>query len=188
MKRPEQMLDGLSEAYVSTSRNSAIRLNCALSDYFSLRLIGEFARPNSSITVTYKKNSTDLFTNTIDLPLYGYSSQDVGSLNDYCPSISNFISSPSSLHFYSDDDFLTFDLHKYFPSLKHNASFKMAPNFTRSMNHSLYSSSSFKAQHSNAPQLPHIASIAGAISAYIVDEFKLGYLQLLSFSTDEASF
>ena len=41
---------------------------------------------------------------------------------------------------------LLFDLHKYFPSLKHNANFKRAPNFIRSMNHSRSSSSSWNAQ------------------------------------------
>ena len=42
--------------------------------------------------------------------------------------------------------------------------------------------------HSNALQLTLIDSVAGAISAYIVDEYKLVCLQLLSFSTDKAPF
>ena len=107
---PEKTIARWSEQYVSTSRNPAIHLNSALSDYFSVRPLGRFAPPNSSITVTYQNNSMDQSTHTIDLPFSGYSPQDVGTLNDYYPPIFNLINNASPLHSYSDDDLLTFDL------------------------------------------------------------------------------
>ena len=42
--------------------------------------------------------------------------------------------------------------------------------------------------HSNALQLLLIDSVAGAIAAYLIEEYKLGYLQLSSFTSVDAPF
>ena len=93
-----------------------------------------------------------------------------------------------SSHLYSDENLLTFELHKSFPSLNNSTVFKMAPNFIRSINQSLSSSLYFNAQDSNAPNQTQVASIPGLFTVYIVDEYKLECLQLISFSTDKENF
>ena len=127
-------------------------------------------RPNGIITVTYTNNAPNQSAHTIDIPFYGYTLQDVGLLNDYYPQISNHVSSFSYLHSYSDDDILSFNLHKFFSSLKHNANFKNAPHFIHNTNQSLSGSFSLNAQNSNALQLTLFNCVAGAISTYTVDE------------------
>ena len=64
----------------------------------------------------------------------------------------------------------------------------MAPNYLNNINQFMSSSSSLNPQYSNAPNLARDASISGSIAVYIVDEYKYGYLQPLSFSTDEEKF
>ena len=129
MKRPEKTLARCLKESLSTSRIPAIYLNYALSDYFSIRPLGRFPRPNSTITVIHKNNSTDLSTHTIDLPFYGFSPQDVGALNDYCPSTSNALSGSFITPYSRNDDPLTFNPQKFSLSLEENNFFKNAPNF-----------------------------------------------------------
>ena len=169
MKRLEKTLARWSEAYLSTSRNSAIRLNYALSDFFSVRPLGRFSRPNGTITVTHNNSSTDPSTQTTDFLFVGYSSEDVRAFEGL-PRNSDFVTAPPLFSQYSEvDDPLTFDLQKISLSLEEKNIFNPETNiihyYKRTSTHT-----SLIPMRTNALQLLLIDSVAVAVSTCIVDE------------------
>ena len=192
----EETLSKWSDKFTSLSRNPVTSFSYTSASSFYSPPMSRFSKPEpielSSLSESgTSANQTVPFYATT--PFIIRNSNDIYPLHPFYTSNTSSHSSKACLdcyssHFYSDDDLLTLELPKSFSSLNTNTIFQREANFICSLKQSLTSSFSLNPHQSNAPNLTQVASISGIFTDYIVDEYKLGYVQLLSFSTDEAPF